>query len=121
MNPQCREMVGSMQEGNEFWETPARSPKRPVSEPLTSAGPRITTPHPHLRPLQALDLLAKGLKQHGPQNNLMRHVATGLPADLFATTEANWWNYLVCRTGPVVSNLWIALEAKARGWHWNPY
>jgi hypothetical protein len=29
---------------------------------------------------------------------------TGIPVDLFAATEDNWWNYLVCRTGPADSN-----------------
>jgi DNA polymerase/3'-5' exonuclease PolX len=51
----------------------------------------------------------------------MRHVASGIPVDLFATTEACWHNYLVCRTGPAESNIRIAAAAKARGWKWNPY
>jgi len=62
-----------------------------------------------------------GSQIYGPNNKLMIHLATGLPVDLFAATEANWWNYLVCRTGPAESNIRIAAAAKARGWHWNPY
>lgn len=58
---------------------------------------------------------------YGPKNKLMVHVATGLPVDLFATVEASWWNYLVCRTGPAESNTRIASAARDRGWQWNPY
>ena len=42
----------------------------------------------------------------------------GLPAD---ATEDNWWNYVVCRTGPSASNIRIAQEARKRGWKWTPY
>lgn len=64
---------------------------------------------------------AKGSTVYGPQNKLVRHVPTGIPFDLFATTEESWWNYLVCRTGPAALNQLIASKAKAKGWHWNPY
>lgn len=57
----------------------------------------------------------------GPLIKLARHVATGLPVDLFAATPENWWNYLVCRTGPKESNLRIATAARLRGWKWEPY
>lgn len=63
----------------------------------------------------------KGSEMYGPKNKLMRHRATGLPVDLFAATRENWWNYLVCRTGPAESNTRIAQAAQARGWQWNPY
>lgn len=63
----------------------------------------------------------KGSESYGPKNKLMRHCATGLPVDLFAATPLNWWNYLVCRTGPAESNMLICLAARARGWKWNPY
>ena len=43
---------------------------------------------------------ALGRETYGPKNKLMRHVASGIPVDLFAATVENWWNYLVCRTGP---------------------
>lgn len=57
----------------------------------------------------------------GPQNKLARHVPSGIPVDLFATTELAWWNYLVCRTGPAELNKQIATAAQAKGWKWNPY
>ena len=57
----------------------------------------------------------------GEKNKLARHVATGVPVDLFAATEQNWWNYLVCRTGPAENNIRIAAQAKERGWQWHPY
>ena len=62
-----------------------------------------------------------GSQMYGPKNKLMRHKATGLPVDFFAATEANWWNYLVCRTGPADSNTRICMAAQDRGWKWNPY
>lgn len=62
-----------------------------------------------------------GSRMYGPKNKLMRHRATGLPVDFFAATEANWWNYLVCRTGPAESNIRICMAAQERGWKWNPY
>jgi len=64
---------------------------------------------------------ADGCLTWGPQIKLARHIATGIPVDLFATNEASWWNYLVCRTGPADLNARIAVMAKARGWKWEPY
>jgi DNA polymerase (family 10) len=61
-----------------------------------------------------------GTPAWGAWNKLAVH-RSGIPVDLFAATEANWWNYLVCRTGPAVSNARIAAAAIARGWKWNPY
>lgn len=66
-------------------------------------------------------LAVNGNESWGPKNKLARHVETGMPVDLFAATRANWWNYLVCRTGPAESNMAIAQAAQARGWKWNPY
>jgi len=63
----------------------------------------------------------KGGTAWGAKNKLAVHVASGIPVDLFETTEAAWWNYLVCRTGPAESNMRIASKAKAMGWRWNPY
>ena len=57
----------------------------------------------------------------GGKNKLAVHVASGIPVDLFTASEANWWNYLVCRTGPKESNVAIAKAAEAKGWKWNPY
>lgn len=62
-----------------------------------------------------------GRTAYGPLNKLMRHTASGIPVDLFAATEENWFNYLVCRTGPADLNKRICSAAIAKGWHWMPY
>jgi len=64
---------------------------------------------------------ARGSVTWGERNKLAVHCASGIPVDLFAATEANWWNYLVCRTGPAELNRRICSAAIARGWKWNPY
>lgn len=64
---------------------------------------------------------AKGYKIWGRKNKLATHVATGIPVDLFSADEGNWYNYLVCRTGPAALNMRIAEAAKRKGWTWNPY
>lgn len=56
----------------------------------------------------------------GEKNKLALHRG-GMPVDLFTATTGNWWNYLVCRTGPADSNTRIAMAAQAKGWKWNPY
>lgn len=66
-------------------------------------------------------LSVTGAPSWGGKNKLATHVSTGIPVDLFTATEANWWNYLVCRTGPKESNMAIAAAAQAKGWKWNPY
>jgi len=63
----------------------------------------------------------KGTTSWGPKNKLAVHVASGIPVDLFSATEANWWNYLVCRTGPAALNKRICTLAQKKGWKWNPY
>lgn len=57
----------------------------------------------------------------GPQNKLGRHVQSGIPVDLFATSAECWWNYLVCRTGGAETNKRICMAAQERGWKWHPY
>ena len=57
----------------------------------------------------------------GDKNKLALHAASGIPVDLFTATEDNWFNYLVCRTGPAQSNQRIAIAAHNLGWQWNPY
>lgn len=64
---------------------------------------------------------AIGSEMFGPKNKLMRHKATGMPVDMFSTTEENWFNYLVCRTGPADSNTRICVAAQRKGHKWNPY
>ena len=71
--------------------------------------------------LLAKRLNSAGSFMYGPKNKLMIHCGTGLPVDLFATTETAWWNYLVARTGPAESNIKIASIAKKRGYAWHPY
>lgn len=66
-------------------------------------------------------LNVNGSETFGPRNKLMVHGLSGLPVDLFEATEENWWNYLVCRTGPAESNTRIASLALERGWRWKPY
>ena len=56
----------------------------------------------------------------GAKNKLALH-RSGIPVDLFAANEENWWNYLVCRTGPADSNTRICMAAQQRGWKWTPY
>lgn len=63
----------------------------------------------------------KGSEMWGEKNKLARHRATGVPIDFFATTDAAFWNYLVCRTGGARSNVEIANAARKKGWMWNPY
>ena len=65
-------------------------------------------------------LKTTGAETFGERNKLMLDVPSGIPVDLFATDAASWFNYLVCRTGGVESNVQIAGRAKARGYRWNP-
>lgn len=57
----------------------------------------------------------------GEENKLGLHVPTGIPVDFFAASPANWWNLIVCRTGPADSNTSICMAAERRGWKWDPY
>lgn len=57
----------------------------------------------------------------GSLNKLAVHCATGVPVDLFAGREANWWNLVVFRTGSAESNTRIASAAEKRGMRWDPY
>jgi len=61
----------------------------------------------------------KGAFTFGAANKLLRHVASGMPIDFFATSEECWFNYLVCRTGGAATNKRIATAAIAKGWKWN--
>jgi len=45
----------------------------------------------------------------GPLNKLAVYVGSGIPVDLFATTEECWFNALVCRTGSAETNVKIAV------------
>lgn len=63
----------------------------------------------------------KGSAMWGHQNKFAVHVATGIPVDLFQAQKHNWYNLLVCRTGPAASNARIATLAIGLGWKWAPY
>jgi DNA polymerase (family 10) len=62
-----------------------------------------------------------GSEMWGDKNKLAMHVGTNIPVDFFRATEANWFNYLVCRTGGAENNTLIAVAAQAKRWKWNPY
>ena len=62
-----------------------------------------------------------GREVYGDKNKLMRHIKSGIPVDFFAATTENWFNYLVCRTGPADSNKAICNAAIAKGLKWHPY
>lgn len=47
----------------------------------------------------------------GERNKLAVHVPTGIPVDLFGTSEANWWVSLVIRTGSKETNLALTTGA----------
>lgn len=66
-------------------------------------------------------VMAGGNTSWGAKNKLARHRASKIPVDFFMATEENWFNYLVCRTGPSTSNIRIASEAGDFGLKWNPY
>ena len=63
----------------------------------------------------------KDSEMWGAKNKLAVHVSSSIPVDLFAATEANWWNYLVCRTGNAQNNIAICQAAIGRKMKWNPY
>lgn len=56
-----------------------------------------------------------GVFTWGPQNKLAIHVGSGIPVDLFATTEENWFVSLVIRTGSKETNLSLTSGAIALG------
>jgi DNA polymerase/3'-5' exonuclease PolX len=62
-----------------------------------------------------------GHEAWGAKNKLARHVASGIGVDLFSTTEDNFFNYLVCRTGGAKNNIRICRAAISKGWKWMPY
>lgn len=58
------------------------------------------------------------LSSWGPLNKHAVHVPSGLPIDLFGTTEENYANRLVVTTGPAQSNIRIAGAARKLGYEW---
>lgn len=66
-------------------------------------------------------LNSKGSEVFGLKNKLMVHDFSGIPVDLFSTTSENWFNALVCRTGPKELNMTICNGANRMGYRWNVY
>ena len=66
-------------------------------------------------------LNSKGSRVYGPKNKLLVHCPSGIPVDIFSTTEVNWWVSIVVRTGPKESNIKICMEAKKRGLKFHAY
>lgn len=63
----------------------------------------------------------RGVLTWGPSNKLGRHVATGIPVDFFATTEAQKFVALVIRTGSKEMNLSLTTGAIKLGRTLNAY
>lgn len=57
----------------------------------------------------------------GEENKLAIHVQSGIPVDLFSTTERKWWNSLVCRTGGKANNLLVTRTANDKGYSFEAY
>jgi DNA polymerase/3'-5' exonuclease PolX len=70
--------------------------------------------------LLAKGILAKrpnvnGAFTWGERNKLAIHVPSGIPVDLFGTSEENWWVSLVIRTGSKETNLALTTGANKQG------
>jgi len=52
---------------------------------------------------------------YGPQTKLLVHVPSGIPVDIFSTSEERWYTALVVRTGGAETNRRIATAARAFG------
>jgi len=57
----------------------------------------------------------------GPLNKLGIHIASGIPVDLFSTSESNWWVSSVIRTGSKDMNLALTNGAIKLGRTLNAY
>lgn len=71
-------------------------------------------------------LLAKRLNVRqqftwGERNKLAIHVPSGIPVDLFGTSEENWWVSLVIRTGSKETNLRLTTGANRQNATLNAY
>jgi DNA polymerase (family 10) len=65
------------------------------------------------------------------EQNIIARLKNGLQLDVFLArgeertlldvTPGNWGTLLLCRTGSRAFNVWLAEQAKAKGYHWNPY
>ena len=57
----------------------------------------------------------KGKFTYGPLNKLLIHRASGIPVDIFSTTEKNWGMALVRTTGPAEFNIRMMARFKQLG------
>ena len=57
----------------------------------------------------------------GESNKLAIHTRSGIPVDLFSTTQPRWWVSLVIRTGSKDMNLALTMGAIAKNAHLNAY
>lgn len=57
----------------------------------------------------------------GPLNKMLTHTASGIPIDVFSTTEANWGMSLVVRTGPALFNVSIMAHLRRLGMRGHAY
>ena len=64
---------------------------------------------------------AGNLSSYGPSNKYVVHVASGIPVDIFTTTEDNWGMALVVRTGPANWNTRMMTRFKNRGMQGHAY
>jgi DNA polymerase/3'-5' exonuclease PolX len=55
------------------------------------------------------------------KNRLAVHIQSGIPVDLFSTTEPNWYVSLVIRTGGKQTNLQLTTRANLRGYSLEAY
>lgn len=62
-----------------------------------------------------------GRPTYGRWNKLLVHVATGIPVDVFSTTEDNWGMALVVRTGPADWNVRMMTRFRKLGMRGHAY
>lgn len=58
---------------------------------------------------------------YGPRNKFLVHVPSGMPVDVFTTTEQGWAMSLVVRTGPKEMNVRLMKAARDRGCRGHAY
>jgi DNA polymerase/3'-5' exonuclease PolX len=134
MRPHCRRIIvaGSLRRRKpdvgdvEILFVPSARPEPVVREDMFAEPEFLPATDAVIESMLARGVIVKrpniiGGTSWGMKNKLAIHCATGIPVDLFATTDAAWWNYLVCRTGGAESNVAVCLAAQRKGWKWNPY
>lgn len=62
-----------------------------------------------------------GVTAYGEKNKLLVHLESGIPVDIFSTTDDCWWVALVVRTGPAESNITLSKAAISMGLRFNAY